>query len=151
MHIKSTILEVYKIDGANSAPLELPLAENIRAGFPSPATEYNCDPIDLNKELVRHPECTFYGRVKGDSMEDAGIYNGDILVIDRLIEPYDGAVAVCVIDGEFTVKYIKIEKEVIWLTPANTKYKPIKVTAENDFMIWGIVTHSIRNHIRKRG
>ncbi len=144
------VLDIYRIDLDYNTPLELPLAEDIRAGFASPATEYECPPIDLNKELVRHPEATFYGRVNGDSMVDAGISDGDILVIDKLLEPYNGAVAVCIIDGEFTVKYIQIEKDVIWLVPANDSYKAVKVTEENSFMIWGIVTYSIKNHTRKK-
>lgn len=151
MNKKRTTLDIYSIDIPQDNTLKLPLADVVKAGFPSPASEYECQPIDLARELVRHPECTFYGRVNGDSMMDAGIYDGDILVIDKLLEPYDGAVAVCVIDGEFTVKYIRIEKDTVWLIPANEKYKPIKITEDNDFLIWGVVTHSIRNHTRKRG
>lgn len=100
--------------------------------------------IDLNKELVRHPASTFYGRVRGDSMQDAGVYDGDILIIDKSLEPQNGDMAVCFVDGEFTIKHIRIEKEVVWLLPANDRYKPIRVTGENDFLIWGIVTYSIK-------
>lgn len=125
--------------------LALPLAdEGIKAGFPSPAQDFMDIAIDLNKELVKHPSSTFYGRVKGDSMIDAGISNGDILVIDRSIEPGDGDMAVCYIDGEFTIKYIRIETDVIWLMPANDQYTPIKVSSDNNFLIWGIVTYSIK-------
>lgn len=125
--------------------------QGIKAGFPSPAQDYIDMAIDLNKELIRHPASTFYGRVEGDSMKDAGLHEGDILVIDKSIRPSNGDMAVCFIDGEFTVKFIKLEKDFILLIPANDKYEPIKVTAENDFMIWGIVTFSIQNHYRKRG
>ena len=100
--------------------------------------------IDLNKELIRHPASTFYGRVTGDSMRDEGIEEGDILVIDKSLELMDDDLAVCFIDGEFTIKYIKIEKKIIWLVPANEQYEPIRVTEENDFLIWGIVTYSIK-------
>ena len=125
--------------------------QGIKAGFPNPAQDYIDMAIDLNKELIKHPASTFYGRVEGDSMKDAGLHEGDILVIDKSIRPSDGDMAVCFIDGEFTVKFIKLEKDFILLVPANDKYEPIKVTAENDFLIWGIVTFSIQNHYRKRG
>ena len=82
-------------------------------------------------------------------MKDAGLDDGDILVIDKSLEPRSGDMAVCYIDGEFTIKYIKIDAKVIWLIPANEAYKPIRVTKENDFMIWGIVTYSIKNHNRR--
>ena len=101
--------------------------------------------IDMNKHLVKHPSSTFYGRVKGNSMIDASINDGDLLVIDKSIEPADGKIAVCFIDGEFTVKRIKLEKDACLLMPANEKFNPIKVTEENNFLIWGIVTHVIKS------
>lgn len=141
--MKKKNLEIYKAD--TDTQLVLPIADGgIKAGFPSPAQDFMDLSIDLNKELVKHPSSTFYGRVSGDSMIDAGIYDGDILIIDKSLEPKDGDMAVCFIDGEFTIKYIKIEEKVIWLVPANENYKPIKVTEENDFLIWGIVTYSIK-------
>jgi len=131
--------------------LQLPLADGgIAAGFPSPAQDYIDIKIDLNKELIDNPSSTFYARVKGNSMIDAGISNGDILVIDKSLQPQDGDTAVCYIDGEFTLKYIKIEADAIYLIPANPDFKPIKVTEENDFCIWGIVTYSIKNHKKNR-
>lgn len=136
-------LDIYR--AKISTDLPLPIADaGIKAGFPSPAQDFMDLSIDLNKELIRHPASTFYGRVRGDSMQDAGVYDGDILIIDKSLEPHNGDMAVCFIDGEFTIKYIKIEKTVIWLIPANDKYKPIRVTQENDFLIWGIVTYSIK-------
>lgn len=141
--MKKKNLEIYKAD--TDTQLVLPIADGgIKAGFPSPAQDFMYLSIDLNKELVKHPSSTFYGRVSGDSMIDAGIYDGDILIIDKSLEPKDGDMAVCFIDGEFTIKYIKIEEKVIWLVPANANYKPIKVTEDNDFLIWGIVTYSIK-------
>lgn len=141
--MKKKNLEIYKAD--TDTQLVLPIADGgIKAGFPSPAQDFMDLSIDLNKELVKHPSSTFYGRVSGDSMIDAGIYDGDILIIDKSLEPKDGDMAVCFIDGEFTIKYIKIEEKVIWLVPANANYKPIKVTEDNDFLIWGIVTYSIK-------
>ena len=82
--------------------------DGIHAGFPSPATDYMTQAIDLNKELVRHPAATFYGRVVGDSMIDAGVDEGDILVIDKALEAQDGDMAVCFVDGDFTLKHLKI-------------------------------------------
>lgn len=125
--------------------MECPLIEGgIKAGFPSPAEDFLDASIDLNKELIKNPSATFYGRVKGDSMQDAGIANGDLLIIDKSLEPRDGKVAVCFIDGEFTIKRIKLDKNICWLMPANPSYKPIKVTEENEFMVWGIVVHIIK-------
>lgn len=132
-----------------STNLSLPFFDGgIAAGFPSPAQDYIDLKIDLNTELISNPSSTFYARVKGTSMQDAGIMDGDILVIDKSLEPHDGATAVCFIDGEFTLKYIKIETDAIYLVPANPKFQPIKVTEENDFCIWGIVTFSIKSHLR---
>ena len=140
---KKPTLEIFKAEIGSE--LVLPIADGgIKAGFPSPAQDFLDLAIDLNKELIKHPASTFYGRVKGDSMIDAGIYDGDILIIDKSLDPRDGDMAVCYIDGEFTIKHIKIEKKAIWLIPANEQYQPIKVTEDNDFLIWGIVTYSIK-------
>ncbi|MDD4514220.1 translesion error-prone DNA polymerase V autoproteolytic subunit [Massilibacteroides sp.] len=142
MH-KCSGLELFSAD--TSSELSLPIADGgIKAGFPNPAQDFMDLVIDLNKELVKHPASTFYGRVTGDSMIDAGVYDGDILIIDKSLEPRDGDMAVCFVDGEFTIKYIKTEREVVWLVPANNKYEPIRITEENDFLIWGIVTYSIK-------
>jgi DNA polymerase V len=124
--------------------LELPLISEIKAGFPSPAEDFQDQSIDLNKEFVRNPSSTFYARVKGNSMKDANIEDGDLLIIDKSVEPSNGKIAVCYIDGEFTVKRIKIEPDGCLLVPANSNFNPIKVTAENDFLIWGIVIHIIK-------
>lgn len=141
--MKKQTIQILKIDASTALPL--PIAnEGIKAGFPSPAQDFMDLAIDLNRELVKHPASTFYGRVKGDSMIDAGIHDGDILIIDKSLDPKDGDMAVCYIDGEFTIKYIKIEKEAVFMIPANNNYQPVKVTAENDFLIWGIVTYSIK-------
>lgn len=131
--------------------LAIPYVDSgIKAGFPSPAQDYLEFAIDLNRELVKHPASTFFGRVSGDSMKNAGVSDGDILVIDKSLEPKNGDMAVCFIDGEFTIKFINIKKDIIWLIPANKKYQPIKVTKENDFLIWGIVTYSIKNQLKGR-
>jgi len=140
----TTNLEIYTADTTTS--IQLPFVESgISAGFPSPADDFLDASIDLNKEFVKNPSTTFYGRVKGDSMINAGLNNGDLLIIDKSLEPVNNKIAVCFIDGEFTVKRIKIEKDIIWLIAENEKYQPIKVTADNDFVIWGIVTTVIKN------
>ena len=118
--------------------------QGISAGFPSPAQDFIDLSIDLNKELIKHPSSTFFGRVKGNSMIDAGINNGDLLIVDKSLDPTDGKIAVCFIDGEFTVKRLKVEKDFCWLLPENESYKPIRVTAENDFIVWGIVVYVIK-------
>ena len=124
--------------------LDLPLAGTaIAAGFPSPAEEYVEIALDLNKELIKHPSATFYAKVKGDSMVDAGIQDGDVLVIDKALEPKEGTVAVCYLDGEFTVKRLTVQEEGVYLMPANAEFKPIRITEENEFLVWGIVAYVI--------
>jgi DNA polymerase V len=136
-------LEFYIPDFSTSA--ELPFVDGgLRAGFPSPADDFLEVKIDFNKEYIKNKEATFYARVKGNSMKGAGIFDGDVLVIDRSLEPQNDKIAVCVIDGEFTVKRIQIEKGIVWLIPENEEFQPIKVTAENEFIVWGIVTASIK-------
>jgi DNA polymerase V len=126
--------------------LELPFVDvGISAGFPSPADDFIELTIDLNKHLIKHRDSTFFAKVKGHSMKDAGIFDGDLLIIDKSLAPQNGKIAICQIDGEFTVKRIKIEKDIVWLVAENEAYQPIKVTEENDLMIWGIVIHSIKS------
>ncbi len=120
------------------------MTEGVSAGFPSPAADFMETNIDLNKELSENPLATFYIRVKGNSMIDAGINDKDVLVVDRSIEPQNNKIAICFIDGEFTVKRIQLEKDCLYLLPENPNYHPIKVTEENQFIIWGMVTYVIK-------
>jgi DNA polymerase V len=137
------IIEIFSAD--TETELALPYVDNgISAGFPSPALDFVDLSIDLNRHLIKNPSATFYGRVKGDSLKNAGIFNGDLLVIDRSLEPTNGKIAVCYIDGEFTAKRVQISKNEILLIPENEDYEPIRVTEENNFLIWGIVTHVIK-------
>jgi len=138
-------MTLHGIKTANHIQIPLHIS-SIQAGFPSPAADYMSTPIDLNTELIAHPATTFMGRVRGDSMRDAGIMDGDLLIIDKSLHPKTGDVAVCFIDGEFTIKYIRIKKDCVLLIPANPDYPQIRVTPDNEFMIWGIVTFSIRRH-----
>ena len=121
------------------------IKEGVSAGFPSPANDFMENNIDLNKELCKNPLATFYIKVKGNSMINAGINDKDILIVDRSLEPQNNKIAVCFIDGEFTVKRIKTDKDCVYLMPENERYQPIKVTDENELIIWGIVTYVIKN------
>lgn len=143
------LLEIHKTDLSSSLSIQY-ADEGIRAGFPSPAQDYLEQAIDLNKELIKHPASTFYGRVVGDSMRDEGIEEGDILVIDKSLELIDNDLAVCFVDGEFTVKRVRLEPDAAWLVPSNPEYPSIKVTKDNEFMVWGIVTYTIKKNRRKR-
>lgn len=118
--------------------------EGISAGFPSPADDFKETRISLDKELVKNKEATFYARVDGDSMIGAGLDHEDLLVIDRSLNPENGKIAICLIDGEFTVKRIKKEGEKLYLIPENKKYKPIELKEENELIIWGIVSYVIK-------
>ena len=118
--------------------------EGISAGFPSPADDFKEIRISLDKELVKNKEATFYARVDGDSMVGAGLEDGDLLVIDRSLNPENGKIAVCLIDGEFTVKRIKKEKNKLYLMPENKKYETIELKEENELIIWGVVEYVIK-------
>lgn len=116
----------------------------IKAGFPSPAADFEEERISLDQFLIKNPEATFFAKASGDSMINAGINDGDLLVIDRSLEAQNNTIAVCYIDGEFTVKRIKIEKEKIYLQPENKDYKPIEITKENELIIWGVITYVVK-------
>jgi DNA polymerase V len=116
----------------------------VSAGFPSPAMDFMETAIDLNKALSENPLATFYIKVDGNSMIDAGINDKDVLVVDRSLEPQNNKIAVCFIDGEFTVKRIQLKKNELWLMPENPKYNPIKINEENQLIVWGIVTYVIK-------
>jgi DNA polymerase V len=111
-----------------------------QAGFPSPAQDFTELPLDLNSYLVKHPAATFLVRVTGDSMLNAGIHNGDVLIVDRALAVAAGNIVVAVLMGEFTIKYYYPEKGNIVLRPAHKDYSDIVVTSEMDFEIWGVVT-----------
>jgi DNA polymerase V len=130
----------------DSDSFESILVGAVKAGFPSPAEEVR-EKLDLVKLLVRHSASTFFFQVDGVSMVDADMDEGDILIVDRSVEPYNDCKAVCFIDGEFTVKRVAIGAEGAVLLPCNehnTKFKPIPVGPDNDFVIWGVVTYIIK-------
>lgn len=140
---KEPKFKFYKPD--YESELRIPfIPDGVSAGFPSPASDFMENNIDLNKELSENPLATFYIKVKGNSMIDAGIEDQDVLIVDRSIEPQDNKIAICFIDGEFTVKRIKLQKDCLYLIPENSNYSPIKVTEANELIIWGIVTYVIK-------
>ena len=148
MSEKDPTVEIFSVEA--ETVLEIPFADGgIRAGFPSPAQDYITDAIDLNKELIRHKETTFAARVNGNSMKDAGIFDGDILIVDKSIEPTDGCYVVACLNNEFTIKEYKSDKanNCAWLIPHNPNFSPIKVTENDDFTIWGVITSSIKRFL----
>lgn len=142
-----TIENIKLLKGEWLSRLSLALAPNIKAGFPSPADNYLRDSLDFNRDLIKNPEATFYGRVSGDSMRDAGINEGDIAVIDRSLQPADGDVIVAYVNEEFTIKYLDLthkEEGYIELQPANPDYSPIRIDSTDNFRVWGVVVWTIK-------
>ncbi|MBT7399303.1 MAG: translesion error-prone DNA polymerase V autoproteolytic subunit, partial [Hellea sp.] len=115
----------------------------ISAGFPSPAEDFKQERLSLDNELIKNKEATFFARVSGQSMIDAGLNDNDLLVIDRSLSPAHNKIAVCFLDGEFTVKRLRVKNDEVWLQPENKNYQAIQITEANDFVIWGIVTNVI--------
>ncbi len=123
------------------------IEQGISAGFPSPADDFKEIRISLDRELVKNRDATFYARVSGESMVGAGLDDGDLLIIDRSKSVENGKIAICLIDGEFTVKRIKKENNRLYLKPENKKYKKIELKEGNELVIWGIVTYVIKSLI----
>jgi DNA polymerase V len=117
----------------------------VSAGFPSPAEDYIEGRLDLNQHLIKHPAATFFVRVAGDSMTGAGIHPGDILVVDRSLEPRDASVVIAVLDGELTVKRISRRAGRLYLVPDNSLYQPLEILEEMEFEVWGVVTSVIHS------
>lgn len=117
---------------------------SISAGFPSPADEYMEQALDLNKFLIEHPSATFMAWVSGDSMIGAGIFNKDLLIIDRSLEPRHNSIVLAHLNGEFTLKRLIKTGKRVFLCPENSKYKPVEVLEDMEFKIWGVLRHSIR-------
>jgi DNA polymerase V len=115
----------------------------VRAGFPSPADDYIDRSLDLNELLIQHPASTFFARAEGDSMIEAGINSGDILIVDRAVEARPGSTVIAALDGELTVKRIQKIGEKPFLVAANPDFKPIEIRPDSDFSIWGVVIYVI--------
>jgi DNA polymerase V len=138
------VTEIYGFEKRTQRVFPLFLAK-ISAGFPSPADDYIDKKLDLNEFLIKHPAATFFVRVYGDSMVNAGINSGDILVVDRALEPADNKIVVAILDGDFTVKRIRRIKDKLYLLPENPSCDPIEVTEEMNFEVWGVVTYVIHS------
>lgn len=137
-HLTFFIPEAIEDKGANF------FDTGISAGFPSPADDFTEQRLSLDDELVKNKEATFYAKVSGQSMIGAGLDDNDLLVIDRSLEPENNRIAVCFLDGEFTVKRLRVSGDEVWLQPENPNYPIIKITEDNNFVIWGIVTNVIK-------
>lgn len=139
--------EIDILDGQFDEELSSQMAPELRAGFPSPAADCEHESIDFNRDLIQHPESTFYGRVKGDSMIDAGIAEGDIAVIDKSVVPHDGSVVVAFVNNEFTIKFLDTSHKAdgyIELRPANDAFPVIRISENDNFEIWGVVVYTIK-------
>ena len=124
--------------------LDIPFYQsNVPAGFPSPAEDFMDLDLNLQEYLVQHPSATFCVRVTGDSTQNAGICSGDVMVVDRALEPQNNTIVLAILDGEFTVKRIQKKGQELYLKPENSKFKPIQITEEMNFQVWGVVTHII--------
>ncbi len=138
------VIEIFKADTALQRQLPLYLSR-IKAGFPSPAEDYLDKKLDLNEHLIKHPASTFFVKVKGDSMTGAGITSGDILIVDRSLEPKDKSIVVAVVNGDFTVKRICKDSQRLFLVAENPKYPLIEIKDGMDFEVWGVVVHVIHS------
>ncbi|MEA2103249.1 MAG: translesion error-prone DNA polymerase V autoproteolytic subunit [Candidatus Cloacimonadota bacterium] len=139
---KKIITRIFSAEIGKS--LELPLIKTkIKAGFPSPASDYVESTLDLNEHLIQHPSATFFLRVEGNSMINAGIRSGDLLVVDRAVQVDSNNIIIASIDEELTVKRMKVKKGKYYLIPENDEFNPIEVTPEMEFSVWGVVTHVI--------
>lgn len=118
----------------------------VSAGFPSPAGDYKEEKLDLNQFLINHPVATYFIRVSGDSMMNAGILDGDILIVDRSLPPANHKIIIAEINNELTVKRLKIAEGQTWLIPENDNYKPILISPDDNFMVWGVITGTIRKY-----
>ncbi|RLB69704.1 MAG: LexA family transcriptional regulator [Deltaproteobacteria bacterium] len=138
----TTVDVIYKPDQATECRRPL-FSVAVSAGFPSPADDYIEHCLDLNQHLIKYPAATFFVRVKGDSMIDAGIHSGDILIVDRSLDPADKKVVIAVVDGELTVKRIRMAAGKVYLLPENRDYQAMEITDSMEFTIWGVVAYVI--------
>lgn len=138
--------KIIDLTEAEESALALEFAESIHAGFPSPAADHTGERIDLARMMTPHPDTSFYAHVVGDSMRDAGILDGDVVVVDRSLEPKDGDFIIAFIDNEYTLKEFKMDSsgDGAWLIPHNPDFQPIHIEKSNDtFRVWGVVTYAI--------
>ena len=138
------VIEVYQADTVTKRKLPLYLA-SVKAGFPSPADDYLDKKLDLNEFLINHPAATFFVKVKGDSMVNAGIHSGDILIVDRSLEPKDKKIVVAIVNGEFTVKRVRKTRDKLFLVSENDDFPAIEIKDEAEFEVWGTVLYTIHS------
>ncbi|MBU0467576.1 MAG: translesion error-prone DNA polymerase V autoproteolytic subunit [Candidatus Omnitrophica bacterium] len=144
MRKNKAIKEIFSFEARTKVKLPL-YVSTIKAGFPSPADDYLDKKLDLNEHLIKHPAATFFVKVAGDSMINAGIFPDDILIVDRSLEARNNKIIVAILDGEFTVKRLKKYRGKISLVSENPNYEPIEVTEDRDFDVWGVVTNVIHS------
>lgn len=138
------VIEIGRAGADSPRPVAF-FISRIEAGFPSPADDYLEGKLDLNKHLIERPAATFFLRVSGDSMTGAGIYPGDILIVDRSIPPSDGMIVIAVVDGELTVKRLYQRHGRVRLLPENSHYQPIEINTGQDMHVWGVVIHAVHS------
>jgi len=145
MHTETTVRDIARVRPRRGAKRTAPLfASRPQAGFPSPGDDQVEKMLDINDLVVEHPESTFYVRVSGDSMDGAGIFDGDVLVVDRSLEPKDGSIVVAAVFGELVVKYLEKRSGRVELTSATEGYAPIDIAENDDCFVWGVVVGSVR-------
>jgi DNA polymerase V len=136
------VVDIWRFEGRTHLEVTL-FTAGVSAGFPSPADDFVDRSLDLNEYLIKHPAATFFVRVDGSSMIGSGIHPGDILIVDKALEPHDGSIVIAVVNGEFTVKRFKRERGRCWLVPENPAYAPIEITGDMQLEVWGVVTYVI--------
>jgi len=142
-HIKRTdVLDIYAVEESTLSNIPM-FADSVQAGFPSPAEDYMDLDLNLQDHLIQNPSATFCVRAVGESMKDAGIQSGDIMLVDKSLTPKNRSIVLAVIDGEFTVKRVNVSEKELYLMPENENFPPIKITQEMDFQVWGVVTYII--------
>ena len=140
---KGDVAEVFTLGGTSSLRVPM-MAWSAAAGFPSPAEDYVDRPLDFNELLIEHPAATFAIRIEGDSMTGAGIFPGDIAVVDRAKKPVNGSIVLALLDGAFTVKRYRTKSGAVWLHAENAAYPDMPISETSSFEVWGVITRSIR-------
>lgn len=151
MNAESTRHKIQNLDtikGIKNVYLPLLYTSTVACGFPSPAEDYIETPLDLNERLITKPAATFFVKAKGDSMIGAGIFDGDLLIVDRSKTAINESIILAVLNGEFTLKRFTKYKGCIYLKPENQKFQPLQITEEMDFQVWGVITYSIHKHTK---
>jgi DNA polymerase V len=146
-HLKhSDTLDFFAVDDEIASTIPM-FSDAVQAGFPSPAEDHMDMDLNLNDHLAQNPSATFCVKAIGESMKDAGIQSGDIMIVDKSLEPSNRSIVLAVIDGEFTVKRVNMNENELYLMPENNSFSPIKITKEMDFQVWGIVTYIIHKAV----